>query len=125
MSTENLAIAIVDDDDAVRRALRRLVASLSYHSREFASGEAFLASLSTEAPFCALVDLHMPGMTGIDVLTQLSACGKRVPAIIITGLDEPRLQEKCLKAGASGYLVKPIERANLSAALQSLPRTGR
>ena len=103
-------IAIVDDDEAVRRALRRMIASLSYSPVEFGSGEAFLAELSNTLFACALIDMHMPCLNGLDVVERMHQENLEIPSIIITGGDEPKLEERCLKAGASAFMVKPIER---------------
>lgn len=111
-------VAIVDDDEPVRRALRRLVLSLSYQPVDFASGEDFLMSLDGAKPDCALLDLHMPGMKGLEVLLHMRAKGLGVPVIIITGFDEPGMRKKCMAAGAAAYLIKPLERSQFSAAIE-------
>ena len=118
MATNPPVVAIVDDDDPVRRALRRLVRSLSYQSADFPSGESFLDSLPDAAPACALVDLHMPGLSGLEVLRQLRARGLGVPVIIISGNAPSDLLDLCLQAGAAAYLPKPIERAQLDMTIQ-------
>lgn len=120
MSDERLTVAIVDDDETVRRALRRMVSSLAYIPLEFSSGKAFLASLHDSKFGCVLLDLHMPELNGIDVLVQLRGAGYTLPAIIITGGDEPKMRARCMQAGASAYLIKPIERDDVRTAIQSL-----
>ncbi|KQV14175.1 hypothetical protein ASC97_13375 [Rhizobium sp. Root1203] len=120
MKSPNLRVAIVDDDETVRRALRRLIASLAYIPVEFASGEAFLAELARSTFSCALIDLHMPDLNGIDVVVRMRRDGLDVPAIVITGGDEPKMRERCLKAGAAAYLIKPVERETVFATIQSL-----
>lgn len=117
MITPTNLVAIVDDDDAVRRALSRLVLSLSYRAVVFASGEEFLASLSAATPNCALMDQHMPSLNGLDVLLRMRSERRRLPVIIVTGFDQPGLRQKCLEAGASEYLVKPLDAATVSAAI--------
>jgi FixJ family two-component response regulator len=119
MEASPTVVAIVDDDEAVRRALRRLVVSLSYHPIGFASGEEFLASLGEAAPSCVLMDQHMPSLNGLDVLRRMRTDGRRVPVIIVTGFDQPGLRQKCLDAGASDYLVKPLEASAVSIAIQA------
>lgn len=113
-------VAIVDDDEHVRRALRRIVLSLSYQVEEFASGRAFLAALEEHSFACVLLDLHMPELNGIDVLTKVRAVKNSVPVILITGGDEPTMRERCLKAGASAYLIKPVARDAILDAIHSL-----
>jgi FixJ family two-component response regulator len=116
-------VAIVDDDDAVRRALRRLVLSLSYRPIGFASGEDFLASLLEGTPNCVLMDQHMPNLNGLDVLRRIRGEGRHVPVVMVTGFDQPGLRQKCLEAGASGYLIKPLEASAVSAAIQQAMAT--
>ena len=119
MEASPTVVAIVDDDEAVRRALRRLVVSLSYHPVGFASGEEFLAGLGEAAPSCVLMDQHMPSLNGLDVLRRMRTDGRSVPVIIVTGFDQPGLRQKCLDAGASDYLVKPLEASAVSTAIQA------
>lgn len=88
----------------------RLVNSLSFHAADFASGEAFLQSLSQGSPACMLLDLHMPGLSGLQVLEALQTRRMTIPAIIITGNDRPDLRERCMHAGAVAYLQKPLDR---------------
>ncbi|TYC48319.1 response regulator [Rhodobacterales bacterium] len=104
-------VAIIDDDEDVRRALRRLLASLDYRTREFASGEAYIGGDGTGPVHCVLADVHMDGMSGLDVLRLIREREPALPVIMITGYDEDGLREKCLLAGAVTYLVKPLERA--------------
>jgi FixJ family two-component response regulator len=111
-------VAIVDDDDSVRRALHRLVASLAFSPAGFASGEEFLSSLGDNRPSCALLDLNMPGMKGLEVLKRMRAWGSDIPVIIITAFDQPGMRERCLTAGAAAYLIKPLEGSDLSRELK-------
>jgi FixJ family two-component response regulator len=119
MEASPIVVAIVDDDDTVRRALRRLVQSLSYHPIGFASGEEFLASLRETTPSCVLMDQHMPSLNGLDVILRMRSEGRHVPVIIVTGFDQPGLRQKCLDAGASEYIVKPLASSAVSAAIQA------
>jgi FixJ family two-component response regulator len=118
MEASSIVVAIVDDDAAVRRALRRLIMSLSYHPIAFASGEEFLTSLREGTSSCVLMDQHMPSLNGLDVLRHMRSHGWRVPVIIVTGFDEPGLRQKCLDAGASSYLIKPLAAATVSTAIE-------
>lgn len=112
-------IAIVDDDAGVRRALRRLLISLDYQPTVFESGEAFLDSLGAERPRCVLMDLHLPGLKGLDVLDRMRVAGVSLPVIVITGLDQPGMRERCLTAGAATYLTKPLDRTALGSAIET------
>lgn len=112
-------IAIVDDDEVVRRSITRLVKSMSFHATDFASGEEFLGSLSQEIPDCMLLDLHMPGLSGLEVLEALRQRRINIPAIVITGNTRPDTRQRCLNAGAAAYLEKPLERDVVLNAIQT------
>ena len=117
MGSTTPLIAIVDDDESVRRALRRLLRSLRYEAVAFASGEEFLDSLPSHRPVCVLVDLHLPGLNGLEILERLRGADPGPPVIVMTGFDEPGTRERCLAAGAVDYITKPIEGADLSASI--------
>jgi FixJ family two-component response regulator len=108
MSRTVPVVAIVDDEDSVRRALERLLRSAGISPDVFASGETFLASLAIRRPDCVILDLHMPGVTGFDVQTRLNASEYRVPVIVITGHDSAESRERVHALGASDYLRKPV-----------------
>lgn len=110
MTAAKLVIAIVDDDDSVRRALRRLMVSLSFQPIDYSSGEAFLSSLETCVPACVLLDLHMPGRNGLQVLEAMRLRAIKVPTVVITANLQPEMRDLCLEAGAVAYLRKPLER---------------
>ena len=102
-------VAIVDDEEPIRKALKRLMRAANLEAEGFASGAAFLDSLATRRPDCLILDLHMPGMSGLHVLQRLQQAGVRVPTIVITAYDEPETRSHCLAAGAAAYLRKPFE----------------
>jgi FixJ family two-component response regulator len=101
-------VAVVDDEESVRCALVRLLRASELDSEGFASGEAFLSSLSARRPDCAVLDLQMDGLTGRDIQKQLLGLDSPIPLVIITAHDEPRVREQCLADGASAYLRKPL-----------------
>jgi FixJ family two-component response regulator len=101
-------VAIVDDDQAVRRALARLVEAHSYNVQTCQSGREFLDSLKVGVPACLIVDLQMNGMTGLELMHHLSDTGLRIPTIVATADDEPGMRHRCKLAGAVGFLVKPV-----------------
>jgi FixJ family two-component response regulator len=117
MQTASPVVAIIDDDPSTRRALRRLVRAMAYSPSDFASGSAFLGSLSEESPRCALLDLHMPGVNGLEVLLEMRARGVRVPTIIITGNAKADMRDACFEAGAVDYLTKPLDPEVLAIAI--------
>ncbi len=122
--SRRLLVAIVDDEEAVRRALRRLLLVAGIDVETFASGDEFLESLETRLPDCALIDLRLPGLTGLDVQERLVEAGIRLPTVIITGHDEAGIAERALAAGASAYLSKPLDEESLLAAVASAVQSG-
>lgn len=99
-------IHIIDDDDAVRDSTRALLESYGYEAREHASAEAFL-SHSKENAACLLVDHHMPGMTGVELLEHLRAQGDRTPALVLTGRSDPAIAARAARLGVK-LLQKPL-----------------
>ena len=114
-----LRISVVDDDESVRRALGRLLSSLDYQAETFDSGRAFLDSLADRCPDFLVLDLHMPGLSGLDVLQQLTRAPAPVRVIVITAYDEPETQAQCLAAGALAYLRKPLDEQVLLEAIRT------
>lgn len=115
-------IAIVDDDAAVRQALRRLLGAAALDTVSYASGAEFLAALAAGEPSCVILDMHMPGLSGLDVQRHLARINSAVPVIVITGHDSPRAREEALALGAHAYLAKPVEGRVLIAQLRKCAR---
>lgn len=112
-------VAIVDDDMAVRKGLARLLGASEIRARSYASAREFLDSLAAELPECLIVDLQMPEMTGLELQGELSRLGTRIPTIVITAHNERGLRERCLAAGATAYLIKPLDSTVLLASIDS------
>ena len=110
-------IAVVDDEDSVRKAVMRLLQAAGHSARGFASGTEFLEHWATEPPDCLMLDLQMPGLSGCDVQRALNRADAHVPVIIITAHDAPAAREECLREGAVAYLCKPLDERMLFAAL--------
>ena len=106
-------VAIVDDDSAVRKALARLLCASAIEARTFSSGREFLDSLPFGTPGCLIVDLQMPEMTGLELQLELARTGARLPTIVITAHNDAGLRERCLAAGATAYLLKPLDEGTL------------
>lgn len=119
MGARRLLVAIVDDEEPVRKALRRLFLAAGIDVETFASGEELLESVKIHRPDCAVVDLHLPGLTGLEVQQHLAQDGVRLPTVIITGHDQPGTAERVLAAGASAYLRKPLDAQRLLDAIES------
>jgi len=110
MTRAGALIAIVDDDASVCRALERLVRSLGYTGHTFGRGDDFLdclASLPSFYPDCVVLDMHMPGPSGLEVQQRLA--DTTLPLIFITAHDEPGLRDKVVAAGAVALLRKPFD----------------
>ncbi len=101
-------VAVVDDEEAIRKSFRRLFAASELDTVTFASGQEFLDSLAERRPDCLVLDLQMPGMTGFDVQLVMRTSSVRVPIVIVTAHDEPEISARCLAAGAFAYLCKPV-----------------
>ena len=114
---QSFCIAVVDDEPAVRASLRRLLCAAGYSVVLFASGSDFLQSLCDHRPDCVILDIAMPGLTGLDVLPSLNAL--KIPAIVITASDDMHLARPSIDAGARALLRKPTLAGDLFAAIES------
>jgi FixJ family two-component response regulator len=115
-------IAIVDDDPSVLKALARLLGARSLNAKTYRSARQFLASLADGMPYCLILDLQMPDMTGLELQQDLSRKRIRIPTIIITAHDEAGMRERCKAAGAIAFLPKPIQDTSLFAAIDLASR---
>ena len=106
-------ISIVDDDHAVREAVKSLVRSLGYSVSTFASAEEFLKSERLQDTSCLITDLHMPGMTGVELQDHLIADGHRMPIIFITAYPDDTVRARAMKAGAVCFMKKPFSEDHL------------
>lgn len=102
-------IYIVDDDASVRKAMARLMKATGLSAQTFASAETFLQSVEPTASDCLLVDIQMPGMSGLELQQQLARSGIQVPVIFITAFDDDNSREQARRAGALGYFRKPFD----------------
>lgn len=109
MSKVRPAIAVVDDEESVRKALQRLLRSAGMDVETFPSGTEFLDAMQDRQPNCLVLDLHMPGMNGFQVQAQLAQSGTRLPVVVITGHDTPESRARALAGGAAAYLLKPVD----------------
>jgi two-component system response regulator FixJ len=118
-------VSIVDDDESLRRSVRNLLSSVGFRVETFASAEAFLESAHLSITGCVVLDLRMPGMSGLDLLMHLAATGSRIPVIILTAHSDDESCRRTLQAGAVAFLGKPFHgEALLSAVRRALAETG-
>jgi FixJ family two-component response regulator len=110
-------IVVVDNDADMRRAIERLLAAAGFDVRTFARADELLEGDSAAAADCVILDIHMPGPSGLGVAERPRASGVRTPVIFITAYDDPVTRARAARAGASGYLPKPFVRESLLAAL--------
>ena len=110
-------IAVVDDDPAVLKALSRLLRSRAFRVQTFESGQDFLAALPHGLPECLIVDLQMPGMSGLDLQQHLARNGIPIPIIMITAHGEAALRGRHEQAGLVAFLLKPLQESSLFAAI--------
>jgi len=106
-------VAVVDDDESVRESLPCLLKELGFEVRAFSSAEAFLASDDIELTKCLILDVAMPNMSGLDLLQNLEARGRKIPTILITA----QRNEVITHSGAVGCLLKPFSESALLDAL--------
>ena len=118
MQSEPCFVAVVDDEESVRKALGRLIRSAGFAVETFGSAVEFMQSLQRQRPDCVVLDLRMPVVGGSEVQSALARSGAALPVIIITGDDEPESRERALRLGACAYLRKPVDDAALIEAIQ-------
>jgi FixJ family two-component response regulator len=118
VSKEHL-IAVIDDDETFRGALVDSLCSLGYGVRGFASAENFVAAGEENSYDCVITDIHMPGMSGLDLKKLLAAHDSKVPVIMITARAEPVLEARAVASGAVCLLRKPFEANALIACLEA------
>ena len=111
-------IAIVDDEEPVRRALARLLRSAGLDVESFPSGVEFLESILTRRPDCVVLDLHMPLMNGFEVQARLAESSAPVPVVIITGHDSTETRTRALAGRPLAYLRKPVNDQTLLDAIE-------
>ncbi len=110
-------VAIVDDDESIRRSLKRLLVGTGFEVEIFASGTEFLASLETRSPDGVVLDMYMPEMNGLEVQAHIRRNGLLIPVVFITAHENANLRARALAAGAAAYLEKPVRKEILLAAL--------
>ena len=102
-------VAVVDDDASVRRALTRLLQSADLRVLTYASATEFLDTGISSAPDCMILDIHLGGMSGLELLSRLRKFGQSLPIVIITAHDDAQTREAAAQAGCTAYLRKPLD----------------
>ena len=102
-------IHIVDDDPSVARALKRLLRSWGMEARTFSSGAEYLAAIErSPGADCSVIDVQMPGMTGLEVLDRMNAAGLHLAVVFMTAHETEGVEDQAMRAGAIGFLRKPF-----------------
>ena len=112
-------ISIVDDDDSMRSSLDNLIRSVGFRAQAFSSAEAFLSSNQAHDTSCLILDVRMPGMSGLELQHQLAVTHCRIPIILITSHEDDDARARALGAGAVAFLYKPFREEALLKAIDS------
>jgi RNA polymerase sigma factor (sigma-70 family) len=118
MSETAPVVSVVDDDPSVRRAIKRLISSVGLHVQVFASGPELLKSKNLGEPGCLILDIRLPGISGLDFQKKLAESDIHVPVIFITAHGDITMAVKAMKAGAIEFLTKPFRDQDLLDAIQ-------
>jgi FixJ family two-component response regulator len=111
-------VFVVDDEPSVRRSMTRLLASAGYSVEAFASAREFLARERYAGPCCLVLDVRMPGLSGLDLQETLAATGRRMSIVFVTGHVDVPMSVRAMKRGAADLLTKPVDAKDLLAAIQ-------
>jgi len=125
MTDTDPIVFIVDDDDSVRKALTRLIKSVGLNVETFASAHDFLKRESHNGPACLVLDIRMPGLSGLDLQDELVAAGLTLPIIFISGHGNIPISVRAMKAGAVDFIEKPFEDQTLLDAINQSLRKDR
>jgi FixJ family two-component response regulator len=117
--SEPLRISVVDDDESVREAIYDLMDCMGLRTEVFSSADEFLNSASLRKTTCLIVDVRMPGMSGLELQSHLNAAGFRIPIIFISAHDDGEAKSRALEAGAVDFLKKPFSEDALLRALRA------
>ena len=118
-------ISIIDDDQHFRVSMRKLVMLLGYKVEEFSSADDFLASRVLPETACLVTDVHMPGMSGIELHGRLIKLGYAIPTILVTAYPDEGVRDQVMKDGVVCYLSKPVDDGDLERCLRSALNSGK
>lgn len=119
MDEQSVTVVVVDDDESVRKALRRLLQSNGYRVVTFESAEDLLRSGSLVGNVCLVLDIRLPGMSGLDLHGSLASSGTRVPVVFMTAHDNLKWRETMDEAGGIACLGKPFGEDSLLGAIRA------
>lgn len=118
MDEPNCIVFVVDDDDSVRKGLGRLLRAAGFQVETFASAEAYLGRPPHEGVACLLLDVQMPGVTGLELQARMNKRSDDIPIVFLSGHSDVPMSVQAMKNGATDFLTKPVDEAALLAAVQ-------
>ncbi len=118
-------VFVVDDDASVRDSLGRLISSVGFKVETFANARAFLGARRPDAPGCLVLDVRLPGLSGLDLQRELAETDAALPIVFLTGHGDIPMSVQAMKAGAVEFLTKPFRQQNLLDAIRSARRSPR
>ena len=110
-------IFVVDDDELVRDSLKTLIMTTGFRVETFGSAQEFLANVAHKSSGILVLDVRMPGMTGLELQEQLVASGSKMPLIFITAHEDPRIRKTAMEGGAVAFFQKPVDDQRLFKAI--------
>ena len=116
--TSDAIVFVIDDDESIRESLNSLIRSVGLKVKTFASAQEFLQSERPDVPACLILDVRMPGLSGLDLQRELTAASIHIPVIFITGHGDIPMSVRAMKAGAVEFLTKPFRDQDLLDAIQ-------
>lgn len=125
MSKQESIVYVVDDDEPVREAIQNLIRSVGLHVEAFASAQDFLRSKRPDVPGCLVLDIRLPGFSGLQLQRKLADADIRIPIVFMTGHGDIPMTVKAMKAGAVEFLTKPFRDQDLLDAIQQAIETDR
>ena len=123
MSASAPVVFVVDDNRSVRESIKGLLASVGLHAETFRTAEEFLDAHKPDAPCCAVLDVRLPGLSGLELQEHLRADGQRIPIIFITAHGDVPMSVEAMKGGAVEFLLKPFRHQQLLDAIQRVLAT--
>jgi FixJ family two-component response regulator len=116
LGEDRTIVHVIDDDEAVRESLEALLMASGFETETYRSAEDFLARAPSDRG-CLLLDVNMPGMSGIDLLQHLADHGRPTPAVLLTANPDQRLRQRARQLGAAAFLSKPVTETDLLSAI--------
>lgn len=123
MSSQQPLVRVVDDDESVRRSVGELLRSVGFTVAAYGSAQDFLATDEPQTPGCLVLDVHLPGLTGLDLQQELTGTARALPIVFLTGQGDIPMSVRAIKSGAVEFLTKPFDtRALLEAVRHAIER---